>query len=147
MSLNLITLGNPAPEVSWYKDKQKLKPKKKDQKLKIDYDLDQDMNILTINDATMEDSATYTIKAKNSVGSVSESAIVTVEPVPVIDECVIENVEKSYEKPNLPSQEESSDKPVKDDNQKTAPGILLRIEEETSAELGETVNFRCKFSG
>jgi hypothetical protein len=69
--LSTTIAGNPAPTISWFKNGKPIKkptPKK-----------DGDTYTLTIVNTTMEDTAEYTVKATNSVGTAETTAQLTVE--------------------------------------------------------------------
>ena len=76
-----FSLGEPEPEVKWYKGDKQIKPKKKDKRVKTDWDLNEDIYLLEILDCTVEDAAEYTVKATNDGGV--ESATVTVLTCPI----------------------------------------------------------------
>jgi hypothetical protein len=72
--LSTTIAGNPAPTISWFKNGKPIKkptPKK-----------DGDTYTLTIVNTTMEDTAEYTVKATNSVGTAETTAQLTVEEFP-----------------------------------------------------------------
>lgn len=69
--LSTVITGNPTPTVTWYKNGKpitKPKPKK-----------DGNTYSLTITNCTKEDSAEYTVKAVNELGTIESTALVTVE--------------------------------------------------------------------
>lgn len=71
VTLSTHVVGNPAPKVVWYKNKAEIaepKPKKKGS-----------VHSITFTKTTVEDTAEYTVEAKNSIGTVSTSATLTVE--------------------------------------------------------------------
>lgn len=71
VTLTTHIVGTPSPKVVWYKNKEEVtepKPKKKGNHYSI-----------TFTKTTIEDTAEYTVEAKNSVGTVSTSATLTVE--------------------------------------------------------------------
>lgn len=71
VTLTTHIVGTPAPKVFWYRNKEEvteLKPKKKG-----------NVHSITFTKTTIEDTAEYTVKAKNSIGTVSTSATLTVE--------------------------------------------------------------------
>ena len=78
--INMLTLGNPKPNVRWKKGDKEIKPKKKNKRFVISWDIDNDLNTLEIKDAKVEDSGVYTIEATNSLGTVLSTVTVTVEP-------------------------------------------------------------------
>ena len=63
------SLGDPEPEVTWYKGEKKLKMSKREPRIKIDWDMAQDLNILVIMDANKDDSGEYTVVAENEHGT------------------------------------------------------------------------------
>lgn len=69
--LSTHIVGNPTPKVTWYKDNKeltKLKPKKTG-----------DIYSITITESTTEDTAEYTVKATNSLGTAETTGHLTVE--------------------------------------------------------------------
>lgn len=76
--MTIYTVGDPEPEVSWYKDDVPIKPRRGDKRIKADWDMKQDLNILTIIEATKEDEGTYTVIAENKFGSFKFSVTVLV---------------------------------------------------------------------
>ena len=81
-------IGNPEPKVIWKKDNKEIKPKKKDKRFVISWDIDNDMNILEIKNAKVEDSGSYMIEATSPLGTIQETVTVTVEETVIVEETV-----------------------------------------------------------
>jgi len=56
--------GSPVPEVSWHKDKKKLK---KSKRTKMETQVETGVCTLEISDATVKDSGEYTVQLSNEV--------------------------------------------------------------------------------
>ena len=63
--------GFPTPEVEWFKDETQIEPKNRDTRIVIDYDAEEDMHILEITDATLDDRGEYTFVVFNCHGGLS----------------------------------------------------------------------------
>ena len=74
----MTSIGDPQPEVTWYKGSKKLKPKKLDRRIKIHWDIATDLYTLEINECTLDDADDYTVRAANKHGEVSITVTVTV---------------------------------------------------------------------
>lgn len=62
-------IGDPEPEVEWYKDGKVIKVKKYDSRVKTTWDMKTDTYTLEVKDSTAEDAGEYSIKAVNDHGS------------------------------------------------------------------------------
>ena len=73
-----FSIGSPEPDVTWYKDGSQIKVGKKDKRVKTEWDMATDMNILSIENVTEEDSGEYTVKVENEKGSASYTVSVNI---------------------------------------------------------------------
>ena len=78
------TTGTPAPEVSWFKDNQKVEPTK-DRRVTLDFDIKQGLHILTIRDAIHEDEGLFILRVVNETGSVSITVRVTAKTTATLE--------------------------------------------------------------
>ena len=72
--------GNPEPEIKWYKGDVRIRPRKNDKRVRLGYDTDNDVNILEIDSASIEDGGEYMMKASNDNGSAKVTIVVQVRP-------------------------------------------------------------------
>lgn len=82
--------GQPPPEVKFYKGEERLKPRKKDKKLRLSYDVTDDIFVMEILNATVEDAGVYHVKAANKTGCTEAQVIVKVTVKAVKSEIVSE---------------------------------------------------------
>lgn len=68
--LECRVIGNPMPQITWLKDDVEIRPS---EDFKIFYDED-NLCSLVIQDAFIDDAGTYTVIAKNELGTVTSSA-------------------------------------------------------------------------
>ena len=73
-----LSIGMPAPIVTWAKDQNPIKPRKWDRRIKVDHDFTTDMQILEIHKATPTDAGIYSILAKNRKGTAEKQVSVYV---------------------------------------------------------------------
>ena len=135
-------LGEPEPDVSWYKGSKKLKSKKPDKRVKIDYDLKEDINTLTISDATTDDSGEYIIEATSAAGTTSETVKVTVtSTTKKAKEETTEDTESEKVQDIAASKDKKADvSEVKGPQFEIAP-------EATTVDVGGSFTLKCKVSG
>lgn len=91
MSSVFHPIGDPEPEVSWYKGDAKIKAKRSDKRIQMTWDMKTDLNHLVIADAKAEDRGEYKLKAENSHGHIEYSVTVKVgkEVVPTEEKEVV----------------------------------------------------------
>jgi len=70
--------GNPKPEVKWYYGDERIKPKKGDKRIRSGYDINNDMYVLQIQSAVIEDSGLYSVKISNEHGSTKATVSVSI---------------------------------------------------------------------
>ena len=93
--------GTPEPEIKWYKGDAKIKPSKKDKRVRLDYDVANDLSVLEIHSASVNDAGEYIVKASNENGSAKATVEVQVRPKQTLRQ---ESVE-SFEEEELNSKE------------------------------------------
>lgn len=81
--------GLPLPEIQWFKDGE---PLAANQRVKLDTRL-KTIHSITIDNANLSDFGTYTLKAKNQYGEISESFNLTVQTGPVFTKNLDSNIE------------------------------------------------------
>ena len=71
-------IGDPEPDVLWFRGDKEVKPKKHDKRIKMDWDMKTDLYTLTIKEAVKDDAGDYTVKAVNKFGSFTFTVTVLV---------------------------------------------------------------------
>ena len=142
--------GEPEPEVTWYKDGNKLKPRKPDARVRIDWDLKEDTNTLIISEACATDSGQYTVKATNDSGSITETVNVSVS-APKQNQKKPQEKNKADETVGETTEEEVVDIPdakekIANVTETTGPKFEV-APEATTVEIGETLTLKCKLAG
>jgi len=74
----LLSSGEPKPDVKWYHGDERIKPKKGDKRIRTGYDSNNDLYVLQIESAIIEDSGQYTIKLVNELGSAKATVSVNI---------------------------------------------------------------------
>ena len=90
----VFPLGEPEPEVTWLKGDTPLKPDEIDTRIEIEFDAKDNLYILIVHNAELDDTGEYTINAENIHGSMS----VTVK-------VIVTGFAKRPEKPKEPEKE------------------------------------------
>jgi len=70
--------GFPKPEVKWYHGDERIKPKKGDKRIRCGYDSNNDLYVLQIQSALIEDSGLYSVKISNDHGSAKATVSVNI---------------------------------------------------------------------
>lgn len=70
-TLHCCQIGEPVPEVTWYKGKKPVK-KTKDKRIKTEFDKKSKVAKLEIKEAVIEDSGEYVVKLANEVSTTAE---------------------------------------------------------------------------
>ncbi|CAH1179306.1 unnamed protein product [Phaedon cochleariae] len=93
VTLSTTIFGNPKPSIEWFKNGKPIKPSEQED--------DGNTYRFTIRSAKLDDSAEYTVKAKNSLGSAETNAHLTVEEFPENEEPPM--FVKRFEEQNIPA--------------------------------------------
>ena len=147
----IISTGEPRPEISWYKNGKKVKPSKKDVRIQVEYDSSEQVSLLSISDATNDDAAVYSVKAKNTAGSVTQSVNVTVNDTQKEDSAK-EQPAAAISDSDRPTETEESEMSTMDESDiesapTTTPPVVLTKLQPVHVNEGESIVLKAKFQG
>ena len=152
LKLQCQTMGDPKPDIEWFKDDKKIKPTKKDKRIAIAWDEAEDMSTLIIEETTETDSGSYTVKAINKWGVVVSTVSVMVAPKGAKIERkgdviqIIQASESITEEVLEETTEEVSEIPKKKADKHQSPEFEIGPEP-TIVPVGETLKLSCKVTG
>ena len=125
--------GTPAPDVLWSKDNVDLTTTK-DTRIIPHFDVKQDLHILSIKNADIEDEGLYSLIVTNSMGSVSVTILVTAK------------MTETLTNEDIREDDETITKEVVKVEEPRGPKIEVAPEPVTFT-TGETILLSCKVSG
>ena len=144
-------LGDPEPEVTWYKGEKKVKPRRSDKRVRTDWDLNDDTYFLEIKDATESDAGEYTCIASSDTGTTH-----VVIPVKVREHGAISPEEESVSEEEVTATEAApKSKAAAEKVQEVVAGkaavtnepMIQIAPQPTAVRPGDTIQLSCKIAG
>ena len=150
MIYHVKPVGQPVPEIAWYKADKRLMMSKRDKRIFLNWELEEDLYVLEIRNAELEDTEDYTIEARNPGGSATAIVPVIVRPRDEKPKVIPkgQTAEDVRQEPGaFPLEEGRTAAPDTQEEVEDLKPRILKTPEGISVREGEVIRLTCQVAG